>query len=125
VVSAPLAPRGLGPAGQKFWRAIVADFDLAGAHERVLLEQACRELDLIARLDEALEGAPLEVDTRAHGLVANRLLAEVQSHRGTLRMLLRDLRLPAEPAEPGTVLRLSPAQARAHRVRRSHRRAVS
>ena len=54
---------------------------------------------LIARLDDALADAPLEVDTPAHGLVANRMLAEVAQHRSAFRLLLRDLRLPAEPGQ--------------------------
>jgi hypothetical protein len=112
-------PKGLQAPGRKFWRAIVAEFDLAGPHERALLEMAARELDLIARLDGALVGAPLQVDTPAHGLVANRLLAEVAAHRSAFRLLLRELRLPAEPAAPATdvVRPIGSGRSRSHRPR--------
>ena len=114
----PRAPKRLGPAGRRFWRDVMADFQLAGPHEEALLEQACRELDIIDRLDDALADAEVEVNTPAHGLVVNRLFAEVQQHRGAFRMLIRDLRLPAEPGQDtrGTVTRLPNRQRRTHRA---------
>jgi hypothetical protein len=117
----PRPPKKLGAAGRRFWRSVMEDFTLAGPHEETLLEQACRELDIIDRLDDALADADLVVSTPAHGEVANRLLSEVQQHRTAFRLLLRDLKLPSDPAQSakgGSVVRL--AQGRA---RRSHRAA--
>ena len=116
-----MTPKRLGPAGRKFWRAIMADFQLAGPHESALLEQACRELDIIDRLDDELADADLVINTPAHGEVANRLLSEVQQHRTAFRLLLRDLKLPADPAmdtKSSDVVHLG-----ASRTRRSHRAA--
>src|SRR5260370_24170014 len=92
-------PKRLGPAGRRFWRSVMQDFALAGPHEEAILEQACRELDLIDRLDDALADADLVISTPAHGEACNRLLAEVQAHRSAFRLLLRDPRLPAEPGQ--------------------------
>src|SRR5260370_19315569 len=103
-------PKRLGPAGRRFWRSVMQDFALAGPHEEAILEQACRELDIIDRLDFALADADLVISTPAHGEVCNRLLAEVQAHRSAFRLLLRDLPLPAEPGQDtitGTVIRLA------------------
>ena len=118
----PRPPKRLGPAGRRFWRDVMADFQLAGPHESALLEQACRELDIIDRLDDALTDAEVEVNTPAHGLVVNRLFAEVQQHRGAFRMLIRDLRLPAEPGQgtgAGKVVSLQASRS----PRRTHRAA--
>jgi len=121
-VTAKQAPKGLGAPGRKFWRDIVAEYDLAGPHEAELLAQSCRELDLIARLDAELAGAPLTVMTRAHGEVSNRLLAEVAAHRRTLLSLLRELKLPAEPpaaGQPGTLRAVGSYDRRSHRRKAS------
>ena len=116
----PRPPKRLGPAGRRFWRDITAGFQLAGPHEEALLEMACRELDIIDRLDDELAGAELVINTPAHGEVANRLLGEVQQHRGAFRLLVRDLKLPADPGQAtgnGSVIRLAGQD----RQRRTHR----
>ena len=121
-MTAPAArpPKRLGAAGRRFWRDITTDFQLTGPHEEAILEQACRELDIIDRLDDALIDADIEISTPAHGRVVNRLFAEAQQHRGAFRLLLRDLKLPTDPEQSGAAGTVAYLQGR---TRRTHRAA--
>lgn len=86
-------PIGLGKTGAKFWRDTTKIYVLA-AHEALLLEAACRELDIIDRLEESLDGASLVVRGSMGQDVAHPLLAEVRQHRGAFASLLKSLSLP-------------------------------
>ena len=91
------APKGLkGSLG--FWRKITKKFELRDDELRIL-EDSCREMDLIDRLEEALEGADLTVRGSQGQPVANPLVQEVRQHRGQLKSLLGSLKLPDEPGE--------------------------
>lgn len=91
------APRGLKAAGRKLWRDVTGKFELDVDEER-LLEQACRELDLIARLDAAIDGDEFEltVEGSMGQQVTNPLLTEVRQHRNTFASLVGKLSLPSE-----------------------------
>ena len=88
-------PAKLGKAGAKVWRQVTEQYDLRSDELRVL-EDACREMDLIDRLERELEDA----DTIVHGSqgqpVINPLISEQRQHRATLAALLRQLKLPDE-----------------------------
>ena len=53
----PRAPAGLGAAGRRLWRDVTAEFDPRGDELRIL-EEACREVDLIVRAEAELAAAP-------------------------------------------------------------------
>ena len=71
--------------GRKFWKQVVAEFELA-PHEAEMLAEACRCLDHCDRLREQLEDAPLLVDGKTHPLVI-----ELRLTRNDLRLLLTSM----------------------------------
>lgn len=95
----PTRPRNLGRAGSKLWRSMVADYDFR-PDELVNLEAACREADVIDRLQAAIDedGFELTVAGSMGQPVANPLLAEVRQHRSAMRQLLAALSLPDDAA---------------------------
>lgn len=98
-VKRPAAPRGLDKSGRKLWREIVSSgkYELRPDELRVL-EDACREADLIDELTVAAVGTPKMVRGSHGGTVINPLISELRQHRVTLNSLLRFLRLPDEGA---------------------------
>lgn len=90
------APRGLGASGKRIWGQITETYTLR-PDELSILEDACREADLIDRLEEALTGAPLMESGSMGQKVASPLVSEIRQHRNTKRQLLTSLRLPEEP----------------------------
>lgn len=88
-------PTGMGAKGRRLWDGLTAEFEF-GPHELAVLEAACREADLIERLDKELVGAELVVLGSMKQDVANPLLAEVRQHRATMAQLLNRLSLPAD-----------------------------
>src|ERR1044072_9309200 len=52
------APKGLTARGRKLWRQVLSEYTLR-PDELVLLENACRTVDLIADLEAAMIGEPL------------------------------------------------------------------
>lgn len=93
-------PIGLTPKGRKFWHDVTSEHQLR-VDELRILEDACREIDLIARLDAELrkKGSTLVVNGSMGQPVANPLVAEVRQHRNTLKGLLASLKLPDDPDE--------------------------
>jgi len=87
------APKGLGPSAA-FWRQVTAEYDLR-ADELRLLADACREMDLVDRMQA-------EIDAPGHDLigsgsqgqpVADPLVQEIRQHRAGLQRLLAGLKL--------------------------------
>ena len=74
------APNNLGTPGRAFWREINDKYDFSPA-ERAVLEQACRVLDLIAELADAMKGEPLTVRGSAGQLREHPLIAEQRQQR--------------------------------------------
>jgi len=91
------APKGLGPDGRRLWKSIAEAYDLR-ADEVSLLEDACREKDIVARLEDELATSPLTVKGSMGQEVASPLVSEVRQHRTTLAGLLKALKLPDSPA---------------------------
>lgn len=89
----PTLPKSLGAKSRKFWRSVTGEFELR-ADELVLLENACREMDLIDRLNEALEYADIHVEGSQGQPVINPLFGEIRQHRLALKQLLGQLDLP-------------------------------
>lgn len=95
----PPAPAGLAVAERRLWSSTAADFDLR-ADELQVLEDACRTADLVDRLQAELDkdGSLISAGSREQ-VVAHPLLREVRAQRDLLCRLVRQLRLPDEPAQ--------------------------
>lgn len=88
-------PRGLKAPGKKLWQEITEGFELSAAEFR-LLEHACRELDLIDRIDRELANGSMFVQGYNGQPVSNPLLTEVRQHRSTYASLMNKLELPSD-----------------------------
>jgi hypothetical protein len=93
------APSKLGAKARRVWTDINSTYDLR-ADELRILEDACREIDLVERLEKELAGASLIVTGSMKQPVANPLVQEIRQHRTTLKQLLGAIDLPDDPAEP-------------------------
>lgn len=97
--------RGLGPAGQRLWDSVLADFELS-EHELAVLRQACRMADRLNAINEALRDAPLTVRNSRGDLTAHPLLGEARQTSALLARLCAALGLPSgvqdeAPGAPG------------------------
>lgn len=93
-----------GPKAQSVWDDITGTYRLRPDELRIL-EDACREVDLVDRLEAALVGADLTVKGSQGQPVANPLVQEIRQHRQVVKALLGSLKLPDEddarqPANP-------------------------
>ncbi|GAA1138460.1 hypothetical protein [Nocardioides aquiterrae] len=91
-------PRTLEAAGKKLWREIAGEYELRPDEYRVL-EDACREADLIELLAKAQRDEPLLIEGSQGQMVLNPLVSELRQHRATLSGLLAKLKLPDLPDE--------------------------
>jgi hypothetical protein len=88
-------PERLADKGGALWDSIAGTYALRPDEIRVL-EDACREADLIQRLEDQLVDADLMVKGSMGQLVSSPLVSEVRQHRATLKALLGSLKLPDE-----------------------------
>lgn len=95
--AAPRRPARLGKHGTDLWTSIVPDYDLRPDEIRVLSD-ACREADIIGRLEDELTDSPLMVKGSMGQLTASPLVSEVRMHRVVLANLLSKLKIPDSPA---------------------------
>jgi len=91
----PKAPANLDERGAQFWRDVAGNFRLRPDELRTL-EDACREIDLIERMNDKIRDVDLTVSGSMGQLVANPLVQEVRQHRAILSRLLASLKLPDE-----------------------------
>lgn len=89
----PNPPKGTGKPGAALWRSVLADFDLE-EHERALLVEAVRTVDLLAELDQAVKAEGAVVNS-PQGRKANPAAVEARQQRIALARLLAALRLPS------------------------------
>lgn len=94
----PDPPVELGPRGLELWRSVLDSHELRPDEMRIL-EDACREVDLVELLEDALRGAPLTARGSQGQPVANPLVQEVRQHRSLVARLLGLLKLQAEGQE--------------------------
>ncbi|MEO1058687.1 MAG: hypothetical protein AAFY28_17410 [Actinomycetota bacterium] len=92
-------PDRLDAGGHSLWRDVTNAYTLRPDELR-LLEDACRERDLIDKLDEALTTTDLTAAGSTGQLVIHPLVAEIRLHRSVFASLCARLKLPDEP-EPG------------------------
>jgi hypothetical protein len=110
----PAPPRGLGEAARRFWRSIVAVYELSPG-ELELLRQAVRIVDLLERMDDQLSREDLTVagsrgQQRSHPLV----YASMEQRR-TLEQLMNAMALPMPTEVEGR--KRSPAAVKAAQAR--------
>jgi len=96
-VTAPRMPTKLGASGKALWSSIIPAYDLRPDEVRILTD-ACREADLIARLQDALESADLVTRGSMGQEVASPFVSEIRQHRTVLANLLKSLKIPDSPA---------------------------
>lgn len=92
------APSGLSKRSAARWREITERWVLRPDELRVL-EDACREMDIIDALEEALETMPLLIEGSMGQKVINPAVQEVRQHRAILTSLWKTLKLPDEDGE--------------------------
>lgn len=108
----PRAPRGLKAEGRKLWNRIHEAYSFDEAPERlVILEQACRTADVVARLQEIVDEA---TDLRVRGSQGQPVsipeVSELRQYRGLLTASLKALALPDEDDGQGTAGNLTRSQ---------------
>lgn len=86
-------PSELGSKGSWLWDEITDRYDLRPDEIRIL-EDACREADLIERLEVDLRDSALMVKGSQGQVVSSPLVSELRQHRATLSGMLRGLKLP-------------------------------
>lgn len=97
----PRAPAGLGTAGRRFWRSVVSSYGLR-PDDLVVLEDCCRTIDVIQRLDEERNGALFAAGSTGQ-LVIHPALAERRRQSQLLARLTRQLKLPDDDAETAKI----------------------
>lgn len=91
----PRAPKGLKTRGRRLWVELHEQFDFtADPHRHALVEDACREADLIDRLQDVVDNNDLRVRGSQGQPVAAPEVAELRQHRALLGQLLARLDLP-------------------------------
>lgn len=90
------APAGLGTDALALWSSVVDVFDLE-EHERALLVEACRTVELLSKLDGEVRRDGPTIDS-SQGLRAHPAAVESRQQRIALARLLAALRLPAGEA---------------------------
>ncbi|MCX4780907.1 P27 family phage terminase small subunit [Streptomyces sp. NBC_01264] len=104
-------PVGLGLQGSRLWKVITEENDLRTDELRVL-EDACREVDLIERMHAELQDAQLVVKGSMGQDVANPLVQELRQHRALVARLLAALKLQDDEAGEERDRRARSSQAR-------------
>jgi len=97
----PRCPRGLREAGKRFWREIHSRYEFIACPEVVLLlEEAARTADVLARLQQIVDTAP---ELRCRGSrgqdVAIPELDALRAYRSQFAALIKQLDLPAADDE--------------------------
>lgn len=106
-------PSNLGEYGRDLWQSIVPTYDLRPDELRVLAD-ACREADIIHRLEEAQLEEPLTTTGSMGQKVISPFISELRQHRTVLAGLLKSLKLPdTTPAGVAQRTRHTSEQARA------------
>jgi hypothetical protein len=100
VTTKPTTPKGLDKAGSALWRDVTGKYELRADEQRIL-EDACRERDLLARLEAGLAGTDLIVKGSQGQDVINPIVSELRQHRSTFASLMRQLKLPDEGGSAG------------------------
>ena len=86
-----------GRSGRRFWDDLTETFDFTEEpHKLEILRSACRTLDVLDRIREELDEAPLQVKGSMGQPVANGLIAAELSAVARFESLVRSLKLPED-----------------------------
>lgn len=91
-------PTGLEKHGKALWKSIAGTYDLR-ADELRILEDACRQADLIERVRAELDTQPLTVKGSMQQDTPNGHIAELRQMRAGLGRMLASLKLPDQGDE--------------------------
>jgi hypothetical protein len=114
----PRVPGNLGEQGRKFWRSVVAVYELSPP-ELVSLGRACVTVDTLAAVDGEITGQGLSVKGSRGQVIPNRMIKLRCEIERILDVQLRSLNLPMPGEDEGH--RRSPAAAAAAYTRRAAR----
>lgn len=117
-MAAQPAPTKLGPKARKVWVDITTTYTLRPDELR-FLEDACREIDLVERLEKELGKADLIVRGSQGQPVANPLAQEIRQHRTTIKALFAAIDLPDDDSRLAGARSSAARQAANARWRRS------
>lgn len=89
------APANLGAKAKRLWSDITGTYQLRPDELRIL-EDACREVDLIERMEALTADEDFEMiaEGSMRQPVANPIIQELRQHRSVLQRLLVGLKLP-------------------------------
>lgn len=104
-------PAGMREKGTRLWQEVTSGYKLR-SDELDVLEDVCREADLIDKIERELESADLMVVGSQGQFVVNPLIAEARQHRATKMSLWKRLALPDPVAQAETNQQRSAAQSR-------------
>lgn len=96
-MSEPRTPTGLRARGKRNWESVTSKYQLR-TDELDILEDICREIDMIDALEKELKGANLVVMGSQGQEVANPMISELRQHRATKKSLWAALKLPDDEA---------------------------
>lgn len=99
----PKRPSKLRARARRLWDDVTGTYQLR-PDELAILADACRELDVIDKLERDLDGADSMVTGSMGQPVVNPLLAEIRQHRSCAQRLLNSLKLPDDPGEQGAAV---------------------
>lgn len=91
-------PAGLRARGRRFWREILAEFELSTS-ELALFEAVCRTLDVVDSLHAAVRADGVTVAGAAGQTRSHPALVELRQQQVVLGRLLSQLSLPDETGE--------------------------
>ncbi|WP_062311537.1 hypothetical protein [Demequina rhizosphaerae] len=112
----PKAPRGLARRGRAYWRSVLGSYELTDS-ETLVLEEACRVLDRLDMLDDAIRNTGAMVTGSQGQPVTNGLLTEARGQQLVLARLVGVLALP-DDEDGSSVPTLTAASARAREARK-------
>lgn len=95
-------PTKLGRKARRTWLAMIDEYDL-GPHELRILEDACREIDLIDRMEAELQDPDFELVVRGSmgQPVSSPIVQEIRQHRAVIARLFQALKLPEAEGDTG------------------------
>lgn len=86
------APKELKDGGKRLWNRVLRDFELAD-HEESILQQACRTVDILDRLQVEIGAGALMVMS-SQGSRMNPAVVEFRQQTLALAKLMASLRIP-------------------------------
>lgn len=95
------APDGLGERALRLWAGVTTAYDLR-VDDVIVLEDACREIDLIDRLEDDMPTSGFTVKGGYGSTLINPVIPELRQHRALLAKLLGQLKLPDDPGTGAT-----------------------